>query len=80
MLTQFRFLPFGFWVLILGPLYLVDKLAERRKLNSAAVGVACLAVLALAYQPPLRNQLFKVFPPGLSKGLCGKSFVVPGSG
>jgi len=29
MLTQFRFHPFGFWALILGPLYLVDKLARK---------------------------------------------------
>ncbi len=76
-LTQFRLHPFGFWALILGPLYLVHELAERRNLNSAVVGVACLAVLALAYQPPLRNQLFKVFPPGLSKDYAASRSLFP---
>ena len=77
MLTQFRLLPFGFWALILGPLYLVDKLAEKRNLSAAAVGVACLTVLALAYQPPLRNQLFKVFPAGLSKDYAASRSLFP---
>jgi hypothetical protein len=77
MLTQFRLLPFGFWALILCPLYLVDKLAEKRNLSAAAVGVACLTVLALAYQPPLRNQLFKVFPAGLSKDYAASRSLFP---
>ena len=64
MLTQFRLHPFGSWVLLLGTLLLVDSLRSRYGISVLAASAASLLVLAIAFQPPLRNQLFYKYAPG----------------
>ena len=68
MVTQFRLHPFGAWVLIFGSVTLLDKWQrDNNKVSPlAATGVALLA-LAFAFQPPLRDKLFLISPPGLTK-------------
>ncbi len=67
MATQFRFHPFGSWALLVGGLLLLQDARTRYGFSTLAASAAALAVLALAMQPPLRNQLLKTFPAGLTK-------------
>lgn len=64
MLLQFRFNYFGLFPLIVGPLLIVQRLAERYDWNRGLVAVAMLGGLLLAYQPPLRDKLFDVYALG----------------
>ncbi len=65
LLAQFRLHVFGFWALIISPLVLLYDFVAKRHLAVAAV--AALGVVAIAFQPTLRNQHFQVPPPGLMK-------------
>lgn len=67
MLMQFRLHPFGSWALLIGSLLLLEDARARRGFSILATSAASLATLALAMQPPLRNQLFETFSPGLTK-------------
>ena len=67
MVAQFRFHPFGSWALLVGGLLLLQDAQRRFGFSTLAASAASLAVLALAMQPPLRNQLLKTFPAGLTK-------------
>ncbi len=63
---QFRLHPFGFWALLAIGVWMLQSLEDRMRypaLGSAALG---LLLVAVAYQPPLRNQLFELLPAGLS--------------
>ena len=66
LLMQFRLHPFGYWAIIIGPLVIIDASCRRLDWNRMGVIAACLAVVAIAYQPPLQRQLFAVFTPGNS--------------
>ena len=67
MLAQFRLHPFGFWALIIGSLVLINEMGKRFNASRLVVSAICLTVLAIAYQPPLRQQLFLIYSPGLTK-------------
>jgi len=67
MLTQSRLHPFGSWALLLGSLTLFDEWRVRRGISTLAATGAALLILAIAFQPPLKNRLFSTYPPGLSK-------------
>lgn len=77
LLSQFRFHPYGFWVLFIGPLVLADELTKRYSFNNGAVAALCLAVIAIAFQPPLKKQLFAIFPPNLSKDYAAGRSMFP---
>ncbi len=68
MLLQYRFHYFGLFVLLTGGLYLADQLTKRFDWNRAAVFGGALGLLALAYQPALRNQLFTIYAVGADPG------------
>ena len=66
LMLQFRMHPFGFWALLAIGVWLLQRLENRLRypaIGSAALG---LVLIAAAYQPPLRNQLFELLPAGLS--------------
>lgn len=77
MLLQYRLHPFGFWALLLTPLCLIDEFRARRQFGRAIVSVACLAALALSFQPPLRYQLFRIVPPGLTRDYAATRSLYP---
>ncbi len=58
MLTQFRFHYFGLFAMITAGLVVVERLSQRFNWHRGAVIVGVMAVLALAYQPPLKERLF----------------------
>ncbi|MGI9202724.1 MAG: hypothetical protein ACR2Q3_01870 [Woeseiaceae bacterium] len=64
MLAQFRFHPFGSWAILLGGLLLVQEHSDRLKLTTLASVGAAIMVVALAYQPAVKNRLFLRYPPG----------------
>ncbi len=64
LLAQFRFHPFGSWAILLGGLLLVQEHSDRLKLTSLASVGAAIMVVALAYQPAVKNRLFLRYPPG----------------
>ena len=67
MLTQYRLHPFGAWALLLGGLLLIDDYRKRRGISQLAAAAVSLLILAIAFQPPLKNRLFYNYPPGLSR-------------
>jgi len=64
LLNQFRLHYFGFVALITGGLLLADQLSARLQWRRAAAFALTFAVVALAYQPALRERLFIVYAPG----------------
>lgn len=64
LLAQFRFYYFGLFGLIVGSLLVVQRLSARLKWDRGLVVVGLLAVLLVAYQPPLRQKLFDVYALG----------------
>ena len=78
MLFQFRLHPFGSWALIIGGLLAIEPLRTKRQLSSLTMLAATLAIVAIALQPPLRNQLFKRVPPGLSRDFAATRSLYPG--
>ncbi len=77
MLAQFRLHPFGFWALTIGSLVLLNETRIRFNASRLVVAAACLAMLAIAYQPPLRQQLFQIFSPGLTKDYAAARTMYP---
>ena len=63
-LTQIRFHPFGTWALLFAGLLLVDELRLKLGISHLAASAFSLMVMAIAFQPPLRNQLFFEYAPG----------------
>lgn len=63
-LAQFRFNYFGLFSLIVGSLMVVQGLSERFNWHRGMVVVGMLATILVAYQPPLRQQLFAVYALG----------------
>ena len=61
LLLQFRFHYFGSFAMIAGSMLLVDELSSKRNWHPGIVFVAAFAALVLAYQPPLRQNLFEVY-------------------
>jgi asparagine N-glycosylation enzyme membrane subunit Stt3 len=78
MLFQFRLHPFGSWALIIGGLLAIEPLRTNRRISSLAMFAVTLAFVAIALQPPIRNQLFKRAPPGLSRSYAAARTLYPG--
>lgn len=68
LLAQLRFWYYGLFVLITGGLMLIDKFVRPPERYRGLAFVGIFALLALAYQPPLRHRLFNVYPPGVDVG------------
>lgn len=64
LLAQFRLQYFGFFALVTVLPWAVDAWAGARRWNRGAVFAAGLALVAVAYQHPLRQRLFELYPPG----------------
>lgn len=64
LLAQFRFHPFGSWAILAGGLLLVQEHSDRLKLTTLASVGAAIMIVALAYQPAVKNRLFLRYPPG----------------
>jgi hypothetical protein len=64
LMLQFRFHYFGWFALIVGSLLLIEEQARRRSWHAGLVFVASFGLLALAYQPPLRERLFTIYAAG----------------
>jgi hypothetical protein len=67
LLDQFRLYYFGFYFLVAAPLLIVEQLRIARGWHRGAVFAGMLAAVTLAYQPPLRDQLFAYYPPGANQ-------------
>ncbi len=64
MLMQFRFHYFGLFALIVGTVFVVQRLAAQYDWHRGLVFVALLGGILVAYQPPLRGKLFDVYALG----------------
>ncbi len=78
MLSQYRLHPFGSWAVILGGLLAIDGLRLKLNASTLVTTAVTLAILALALQPPLRNQLFLRAPPGLDRDYAASRSLYPG--
>jgi hypothetical protein len=67
LLDQFRFQYFGFFFLVTAPLLIVERWRSQRGWHRGAVFAGMLAAVTLAYQPPLRDQLFAYYVPGANR-------------
>jgi hypothetical protein len=67
MLAQYRLHPFGVWAVLFGSLLLIDEWRARQRLSQLATSAVTLLVLAIAFQPPLRNGLFYNHQPGFTR-------------
>ena len=64
LLAQMRFHYHGLFALVTSGLMLIDKYTQPLEKHRGAVFVGVLALVALAYQPPLHDRLFRIYPPG----------------
>ncbi len=64
LMTQFRLHYFGFFALVIGPLFAIDALRIRFRWHGGVIFAGTFAVLALAFQPALRERLFLFNAPG----------------
>ena len=78
MLSQYRLHPFGFWAIIIGGLLAIDDIRRKTSTSILVTSAVTLAILALALQPPLRNQLFVRAPPGLDRDYAASRSLYPG--
>ena len=65
MLTQIRFSPFGTWALMIASLLLVQEQSRRFGISMLATTAVSLLVVAIAFQPPLKNRLIRKYPAGM---------------
>lgn len=64
LLNQFRLHYFGLFALLTAPFLAVDLVRSRFGWHRGAVFVAMFALVAVAYQPALRERLFVIHAPG----------------
>jgi hypothetical protein len=64
MLSQFRMHYFGLFVFVASGLLLVDRARDSRGWRRSGVFATAFGVIALAYQPALRERLFVIYAPG----------------
>ena len=64
LLLQFRFHYFGSFALLAGTVLAIDRVTDRKGLGGSAQVLVALLVVALAFQPSLRQRLFIVYAPG----------------
>lgn len=77
MLVQFRLHPFGAWAMLVASLLLVEKLRARYQISLLATSAISILALAIAFQPPLRGQLFFVYSPGGTRDYAATRFLMP---
>jgi hypothetical protein len=65
LVMQMRFQNFGSLALYAIPLVAMEKLRERRPASGTAIALGACALVALAFIPSFRSQLFLRLPPGL---------------
>ncbi len=65
LLTQIRFHPFGTWALLIPSALLVQELSKRLGLSMLATSAAALLIVAIVFQPPLKNRLIRKYPAGM---------------
>lgn len=66
LLLQFRLHPFGYWALLAIAVWVLQVAEDRLRYPPVGTAAIGLLVVVLAYQPPLRSQLFQLMPAGLS--------------
>ncbi|MEM9208004.1 MAG: hypothetical protein AAGA61_02055, partial [Pseudomonadota bacterium] len=66
LLLQFRLHPFGYWAVLAIGVFFLQSATDKLRLPPLASAALGLAIVAVAYQPPLRAQLFELLPPGLT--------------
>ena len=66
LLLQFRLHPFGYWALLAIAVWALQVAEDRLRYPPVGTAAIGLLVVVLAYQPPLRSQLFQLMPAGLS--------------
>ena len=76
-LSQYRLHPFGTWAIIIGGLLAIDRLRQQVNASTLVTSAVTLAILTLALQPPLRNQLFVRAPPGLDRDYAATRSLYP---
>lgn len=65
LLTQIRFSPFGTWALMIASVLLVQEQSRRFGISMLATTAVSLLVVAIAFQPPLKNRLIRKYPAGM---------------
>jgi hypothetical protein len=65
LLTQIRFSPFGTWALLIPSVLLVQELSKRFRVSMLATTAGALLIIAIVFQPPLKNRLIRKYPAGL---------------
>ncbi len=78
MLLQYRLHPFGSWAIIFGSLLVIDGVRQKTNASTLVTSALTLAILAVALQPPIRQQLFKRAPPGLDRDYAATRSLYPG--
>jgi hypothetical protein len=64
LLNQYRLHYFGFFALVTGSLLVIEQLRAARHWQRGMTFVVAFALIALAYQPALRERLFLVYAAG----------------
>ncbi|MDA0679084.1 MAG: hypothetical protein O2880_01985 [Proteobacteria bacterium] len=64
MLVQYRLHPFGSWAMIFAAILIAQELSKKYGISTLATTAATLLVLAVAFQPPLKNRLIRLYTPG----------------
>ena len=77
LLSQYRLHPFGTWALLIGGLLAIQRMQEKLGTSTLVTTAVSLAILAVALQPPLRNQLFVRVPPGLDRDYAATRSLYP---
>jgi len=77
LLTQYRLHPFGTWAILIGGLLVIDTIRQKTNTSTIVTTAISLAILAVALQPPLRNQLFVRVPPGLDRDYAASRSLYP---
>ncbi len=65
LLTQIRFNPFGTWALMIASVLLIQEQSRRFGVSNLATTAISLLVVAIAFQPPLKNRLIRKYPAGM---------------
>jgi hypothetical protein len=56
---------------------MLEEWRKKRDISVLAAAAASLMILAVAFQPPLKNRLFHTYPPGLSKHYAATRMLFP---
>lgn len=65
LMTQFRLHPFGSFVLVLGPIILLERYLDRLPVKRGLSTLIWVTATVVLYQPSIANQLFIKHPAGL---------------